>query len=47
MRIHKAFHRWFSFYVFVHFMEKETSTKFYGVFDHLPRTYEIIKFLNG
>ena len=30
--------------VFFSFMEKKLSTKFYGVFDHFSRNYEVITF---
>ena len=36
----------FAFFVsfFVRFMEKKPPIKFYGVFDHFSRTYEVAKF---
>lgn len=30
--------------LFNQFLEKETSTKFYGVFNHILQTYEAMKF---
>ena len=32
------------FSYFVSFMEKKSRIKFYGVFDHFSRTYEVAKF---
>ena len=32
-------------HIFVKFMEKELSTKFYGVFNHFLQTCEFTKFL--
>ena len=41
LQMHKEFHPWFS--LDVTFVEKEPSTKFYGVFYHFSRTYEVTK----
>ena len=38
LQMQKAFQPWFSLHVT--FMEKEPSTKFYGVFDNFTRSYE-------
>ena len=43
-RMHKTFHTWFSLHIFVNFMKKEPSTKFYFIFEYFSRTYEIIIF---
>ena len=43
-RMHKAVYLWFSLHIFLNFMEKELFRKFYGVFDHLSRTYEATRF---
>ena len=36
---HKTFYPWFSFHIFVKFMENELSIKFYGVFHHFSGNY--------
>ena len=43
-RMHKAVYLWFSLHIFLNFMVKELFRKFYGVFDHLSRTYEATRF---
>ena len=35
---------WLSLHIFVKFLEIETSTKFYDVFDHFLRTHDATKF---
>ena len=40
----KTFHNRFSEHVFVNFMEKEPSAKFYGVLAHFSRTQKVPKF---
>lgn len=38
VKVIKAFHPWFSVYIFVNFTENEFSRKFYGLFDHFSGT---------
>ena len=40
----KTFHNRFPEHVFVNFMEKEPSAKFYGVLAHFSRTQKVPKF---
>ena len=40
---HETFHSRFSLHVFVNFMDKESFTKFHGIFDHFSRTYGVAK----
>ena len=40
----KTFYTWFSLHIFVNFMKKETSTKFYSILDFFYQSYEITKF---
>ena len=40
-RMHKIFDHWFSLHYFVGFKKKKPPIKFYGIFDHFPRTYEV------
>ena len=43
-RIHRTFHPWLSFHVFVNFMKNEFSKKLYCVYDHFTGTYRDAKF---
>ena len=37
---------WYSLHIFVNFMKRGPTTKFYGVFDHFSQTDEVEKSLN-
>ena len=43
--MYKTFHSWFSWNIFVSFMEKEPFPQFYGRFDHFSWIHEVVKFL--
>ena len=42
--MYKTFHLWISLDFSVSFAEKRPPIKFYGVFDHFSRTYEVAEF---